>query len=69
MNKVGYQVEVVELRRLLALDVVPPVADAMLLVEDGALRTQERRLPFPGLTNVENLQKWGQVLEPSILDF
>jgi hypothetical protein len=27
----------------------------MLLVEDGALRTQEGRLAFPGLADVENL--------------
>ena len=56
-----YQVEVIELRRLLALDVVPPVADAVLLVEDGALWTQERGLPFAGLADVEDLQEHGVI--------
>lgn len=50
------EVEVVELGRVLALDVVPPVADAVLLVEDGALGTEEGRLSLPGFTNVEYLR-------------
>ena len=40
-NQKYYQIEIVELWRLFAFDVVPPIANAMLLVEDGALGTQE----------------------------
>ena len=54
-------VDGVEAGRLAALDVVPPVADAVLLVEDGALRTQERGLPFARLADVEDLQEHGVI--------
>ena len=52
-------VEAVELLLLGAVQVVPPVADEVLLVEDGSIRTQERvfgetTLAVSG-TNVEGL--------------
>ena len=48
-------VEAVELRLLVAVNVVPPVAHEVLLVEDGSIGTQESG-GFPtGAAHVEGL--------------
>ena len=50
-------VEAVELRLLIAVDVVPPVAHEVLLVEDGSVGTQEGRGFTTWTAHVEGLKR------------
>ena len=50
------EVQIVELGRVLALDVVPPVADPVLLVEYASPRAEERGLAPARFADMEHLR-------------
>lgn len=56
-----FQVEFEEVGRLGAVDIVPPVAHDVLLVEDRPLGAQEVVLRVPRLAHVEHLE-WRKIL-------